>query len=157
MKHGEITPTKTKLHAPWQPGQSGNPTGRPKGSRNKLGEAFISALHDDFKKHGVEAIRKVRDEKPDQYLKVVAAVIPQEVHHTVEDYDDYSDEQLAGEFLRVAGALQERAGISLGIAAPAGSGEGEERSLLVADGDAGEDGREASVGGGEMPGGPGES
>jgi hypothetical protein len=33
----------------------GNP-GRPKGSRNKLGEAFIQALAEDFERHGAEAI-----------------------------------------------------------------------------------------------------
>jgi hypothetical protein len=95
---------------PWlfKPGQVANPKGRPKGSRNKLGEAFIQALHDDFKDHGVDAIVKVRETKPDQYLKVVAAVIPQEVHHTVEDYDQLSDDDLRAEFIRAASAIQTR-------------------------------------------------
>jgi hypothetical protein len=35
--------------------EPGNP-GRPKGSRNKLGEAFVEALHDDFETDGVAAI-----------------------------------------------------------------------------------------------------
>ena len=30
------------------PGNNANPAGRPKGSRNKLGEEFICALHADF-------------------------------------------------------------------------------------------------------------
>ncbi|MES2295220.1 MAG: hypothetical protein V4527_18130 [Pseudomonadota bacterium] len=60
------------------PGNNGGP-GRPKGARNKLGEAFIEALHDDFKEHGVAAIVKVRDEKPDQYLKVIASLLPKEL------------------------------------------------------------------------------
>lgn len=86
----------------------GNP-GRPKGSRNKLGEAFVEALQQDFETHGVDAIEKVRTEKPDQYLKVIAQVIPKEIIHKVEDYDEYDDDTLAAEFLRVAGALQARA------------------------------------------------
>ena len=56
----------------------GNP-GRPKGARNKLGEAFIEALHDDFNKHGIAAIVKVRTDKPDQYLKVIASLLPKEL------------------------------------------------------------------------------
>jgi hypothetical protein len=139
--HSEITPAKrTAEHLIAHRFQPGNP-GRPKGARNKLGEAFIQALHDDFEQHGVDVIKEVRETKPKDYLKVVASVIPQEVHHTVESYDDYSDDQLAAEFLRVAGALQERAGISVGVAAPAGQGDGEDQPLLAADGVTGAEGR----------------
>lgn len=56
----------------------GNP-GRPKGARNKLGEAFVKALHEDFEKNGVAAVERVRDEKPDQYLKVIASLLPKEI------------------------------------------------------------------------------
>lgn len=35
----------------FKPGQSGNPKGREKGSRNKLGEAFLEAMHDDSGSH----------------------------------------------------------------------------------------------------------
>ncbi len=64
----------------FKPGTSGNPRGRPKSSKHKLGEAFLKALHDDFEEHGVKAIEKVRQEKPDQYLKVVASVIPKDIN-----------------------------------------------------------------------------
>jgi diadenosine tetraphosphate (Ap4A) HIT family hydrolase len=53
----------------------------------------------------VAAIAKVRDERPQDYLKVVASVIPKEVHHTVEDYDDLSDDELAEQFATVAARL----------------------------------------------------
>jgi hypothetical protein len=131
---------------PWKPGQSGNPNGRPKGTRHKLGEEFLQALQTDFTEHGAEVIQEVREKHPDKYLKVVASVIPQEVNHTVESYDGYSDDDLAAEFLRVAGALQERAGISIGVAAPAGSGVGTDQPLLAADGDAEPEGREEPLG-----------
>lgn len=58
-------------------GNSGG--GRPKGARAKLGEAFLQGLCDDFAQHGPATIIKVREEKPDQYLKVVASLMPKEI------------------------------------------------------------------------------
>ncbi len=63
----------------FKPGQSGNPAGRPKGARGKLGTAFLEAMLSDFEAHGIEVIERVRDEKPDQYLKVVASILPKEI------------------------------------------------------------------------------
>ena len=37
----------------WQPGESGNPAGRLRGSRNRLSEAVICALLRDFEKHAM--------------------------------------------------------------------------------------------------------
>lgn len=69
---------------PFKPGQSGNPKGRPKGARHKLGTAFLEAMHADFNAHGVEVIGTVRTEKPDQYLKVVASILPKEIEASEE-------------------------------------------------------------------------
>ena len=73
--------------------QPGNP-GRPRGSRNKLGEAFIAALAEDFEKHGVEVIERVRIEKPEAYIKVIASLLPKDLNLNVTKLDDLSDEQL---------------------------------------------------------------
>lgn len=99
-------PKKQGGAPPWQPGQSGNPAGRAKGSRNKLGEAFLDALHDDFKEHGVAAIEAVRAEKPDQYLKVIASILPKELNIKVDPLDDMTDEQLNLRIRQLAAALQ---------------------------------------------------
>ncbi len=60
----------------FKPGQSGNPKGRPKGSRNKLSEAFLQALSDDFEVHGVDAIVAVRIDKPEAYLSTIGKLMP---------------------------------------------------------------------------------
>lgn len=88
-------PTEKKQNLrPFQPGQSGNPEGRPKGSRNKLGEAFLEALHNDFEVHGVAAIEKVRAEKPDQYLKVIASILPRDINLNVNQIGEMTDDEL---------------------------------------------------------------
>ena len=56
------------------PGNSGLP-GRPKGARNKLAEAMIDDLYQDWKAHGIEAIRETRETRPADYLKIVAMIV----------------------------------------------------------------------------------
>ena len=100
------TPDKTgskQAATQFKPGVSPNPSGRPKGSRNKLGEAFIEALYADFTEHGVAAIEMVRAAKPDQYLKVVASILPKELKVTTEI--ELNDEQLDQRIRQLAAAL----------------------------------------------------
>ena len=68
------------MREPWKPGQSGNPKGRPPGSRNKLGEAFVEALYKDFVEHGAKAIVTCRETKPDAYLMIICKVMPKELN-----------------------------------------------------------------------------
>ncbi|UFS83198.1 hypothetical protein LPB79_13170 [Rhizobium sp. T136] len=75
------------------PGNSGF-GGRPKGARNKLGEQFIIDLYADWQKHGVDTLARVRNEKPDQYLKVVASILPKDLNVNINQMDDLTDDQL---------------------------------------------------------------
>ena len=87
-----------RIGRPIVPGQVLNPAGRPKGSRNKLGEAFIKAMHADFEQHGEKVIETVRTEKPDQYLKVIASILPKELNVNTSALGDMSDDELAAVF-----------------------------------------------------------
>lgn len=61
---------------PIQKGEVLNPAGRPKGSRNKLTQDFVAAMCEDFRQNGAEVVEKVRKEKPDVYLRVIAGLVP---------------------------------------------------------------------------------
>jgi hypothetical protein len=116
---------RPKPSAPqWQPGQSGNPKGRPIGSRNKLNEKFILALHDDFAKHGPAVIAEVREKRPETYLKVIASILPRELHFkSASAFDGISDEELNDTLESIRRVLAARApiGDAKGGPAPGGS------------------------------------
>ena len=78
--NGKSTPGKHRgLREPWKPGESGNPAGRPKGSRNKLSEEFVNELYADWCQHGSEVLKTVRETRPEVYVKVVASLLPRKV------------------------------------------------------------------------------
>lgn len=57
------------------PGNPGGP-GRPKGSRQKLSEAFLNALADDFELHGHDTVVRLREERPDVYVGAIGKLMP---------------------------------------------------------------------------------
>src|SRR5215813_10396014 len=62
-------------------GHNGRP-GRPKGSRNKLAEAFIDEAYASWQKHGAVAFDRMATESPAKYCALMANLIPQ--HFKVE-------------------------------------------------------------------------
>lgn len=105
---GEVTskkhqiPDALKVNV-WKDGQSGNPAGRPKGARNKLGEGFLNALYDDFKENGPKAIADARSESPLGYVRVCASLLPAEINITK---TNVFDEFTATELTQLADAIE---------------------------------------------------
>ena len=67
---------------PWKPGQSGNPKGRPQGSRNKLSEEFYRDLCDAWQAFGKPALETMAMLYPVEFVRLVASLMPRELEAT---------------------------------------------------------------------------
>ena len=70
--------TDKKQDTKFKKGVSGNPRGRPKGSKNRLSEEFVDALAADFERYGLYPIARVRRKDPSAYVRVIASIVPKE-------------------------------------------------------------------------------
>jgi len=88
----------------WQPGVSPNPKGRPKGARNKLGEAFLQDMLTAWEAHGADAIQKVIEERPHEFIKCVAGILPSEVKVQTTAVQELSDDELTAALVALRSA-----------------------------------------------------
>ena len=54
-------------------------SGRPRGARNKLTNAYLKDLRALYLDGGKQALEKARDERPEGFIKLVAALVPKDL------------------------------------------------------------------------------
>ena len=69
-------------------------SGRVKGTRNRISTAFLEALAKDFEEHGEAAIKIMRVERPTDYCKVIASILPKEFEFTENNLVGIDDSEL---------------------------------------------------------------
>ena len=79
-----LEPTKHVNGRMWQPGQSGNPNGRPVGSRSVFSQAFCRDLAEVWSDEGREAMLKTARSNPTVFFATCARLIGPEVKLTIE-------------------------------------------------------------------------
>ena len=70
------------------PGVSGNPAGRPKGSKNKLANSFFTDVLTVWEERGLEAVREMAEMDPASFNRMIASVMPKDM-----DIDMVSSDQ----------------------------------------------------------------
>lgn len=99
------TPAKHLEPYKWQKGVSANPAGRPKGSRNKLAEDFLSDVLAEWENHGAVALSDMREKNPGDFVKMVAGLLPKEMTLNLNSESDLSDDELLAEIRKLHASL----------------------------------------------------
>lgn len=68
---------------PWKPGQSGNPNGRPVGSRQAFSQAFLRDLGEVWASHGLRTVINCAEKSPDLFFATCARILPKDVELTI--------------------------------------------------------------------------
>ena len=68
----------------WPPGQSGNPAGKPPGTRTAFSQGFIRDFALVWAEEGLEAVRRVAKKSPEAFVAIAARICPNDVRLTLE-------------------------------------------------------------------------
>src|ERR1700731_1131279 len=68
----------------WPPGKSGNPAGKPPGTRTAFSQGFIRDFALVWQEEGLEAVRKVARKSPESFVAIAAKVCAADVRVSIE-------------------------------------------------------------------------
>jgi Family of unknown function (DUF5681) len=68
----------------WPPGQSGNPAGKPPGTRTAFSQGFIRDFARVWAEEGLDAVRKVAKKSPETFVAIAARICPNDIRLTLE-------------------------------------------------------------------------
>jgi hypothetical protein len=63
---------------------TGNPTGKPLGAKNRLSRRLVEDLETVWNDGGIDALRILKAEKPDQFLRIAFSTLPADILMRVE-------------------------------------------------------------------------
>lgn len=102
--------------------QPGNP-GKPKGVRHKLQEDFLKDVQAAWQEKGAQAIADMIADKPGDFVKMVAGLMPKEATLNINDHSEMTDEQLAQRVRDLAAQLAPFLSDGTGAATTTDAGE----------------------------------
>ena len=71
-----------------------SPRMRPFGFRASLGKKFLAVIEADFAEHGQKLIERIRRSRPQDYLRLVVGLLPEEVI-AEKGVEDMTDDEIA--------------------------------------------------------------
>ena len=109
------------LKEPWKAGQSGNPAGRPPGTRVKFSEDFLRDFHTAWEAHGKAALEKVATKDPVAFVRAATAILPKQLN--VKRDSDLPEEKRKELIAEIIARIGETA-ILAGVHVPPTNGSG---------------------------------
>lgn len=89
-------------------GQSGNPAGKPLGTRNRLIESFVTDLQEKWRTDGASILDRLAINEPAKLVEAISRLAPRDVAVTLQERNSLGvDPKLWSGFQRVLAAIEE--------------------------------------------------